>query len=73
VAFALIMTYMKERKMDRFYDPNARIREKQAARDQDDADLASGRVSAAELARRNDFFVGLDVRNAEIEIRNPLR
>lgn len=59
--------------MDRFYDPNARIREKQAARDEDDADLASGRVSAAEISVRNNFFAGLDVRSAEIEIRNPLR
>jgi len=60
-------------KMRASYDPNERIREKQRAREQDDADLASGRVSAAELSARNNFFAGFDIRNAEIELRKALK
>lgn len=59
--------------MDRYFDPNARICEKQAARDECDADLAAGRVNASELQARNSFVAGLDVRGALLEIRKPLR
>jgi len=57
--------------MIRYFDPAERIREKQRARDRDDADLASGRASAAEVQRRNSFAAGLDLVNAEIHVPNP--
>ena len=57
--------------MIRYFDPAERIREKQRARDRDDLDLASGRVSAGELQQRNSFAAGLDLVNAEIHVPNP--
>lgn len=42
-----------------FYDPAERAREKQAARDQDESDLASGKITIHELIRRNGFFHGV--------------
>lgn len=58
---------------DQYFDPEQRIREKQLAREQDERDLAEGKVSAAELQQRNNFFVGFDLRNAKFEIINPMR
>ena len=43
---------MKERK----FDVTPRMKAKQAARDQDDLDLAKGRVSAKTLQDRNRFI-----------------
>lgn len=50
-------------------DFQERAREKQAARDADEADLASGRRSAEEIGRANDMFAALGpggLRNAKI-------
>lgn len=58
---------------DRYFDPEQRIREKQLARAQDERDLAEGKVSAAELQRRNSWFSGFDIRRAKIEIRIRMR
>ncbi len=52
---------------EHYYDPALRDLEKQHARERDDADLASGRVSASELQRRNSFFNGFDVKGAIIQ------
>ena len=41
------------------FDPERRAREKQAAREQDDRDLADGLISREELAQRNGFFSSL--------------
>lgn len=48
------------------YDPAERKRQKQAQREQDDRDLAKGRISREELARRNGFFSCFDIKNARI-------
>jgi hypothetical protein len=58
---------------DQYFDPEQRIREKQLAREQDERDLAEGKVSAAELQRRNSWFSGFDLSLAKFEIRNPMR
>jgi len=58
---------------ERYFDPEQRIREKQLAREQDERDLAEGKVSAAELQRRNSMFSGFDLSLAKFEIRNPMR
>ena len=50
-------------------DFNERAREKQAARDADARDLASGRRSAAEISRSNNMFAALGpsaLKNARI-------
>lgn len=57
----------------RYFDPEERIREKQSARDQDERDLAEGKVSAAELQRRNSLFSGFDLSLGKFEIRNQMR
>lgn len=44
------------------YDPTQRAREKQASRDQDEADLASGKKTRDDLRRENGAFTGLNVR-----------
>lgn len=41
------------------YDPPERAREKQASRDQDAADLASGKKTREQLRRENGMFHGL--------------
>jgi hypothetical protein len=51
------------------YDPAARAREKQAARDQDDRDLRSGAVSPAELKDRNSLVAGLDLSQSMVRRR----
>jgi hypothetical protein len=48
------------------FDPKARAAEKQAARDKDEADLKSGKVTREELSKRNGFFSSLDIKNATI-------
>jgi hypothetical protein len=48
------------------FDPAERERAKQAAREQDDADLRNGRVSVDEMQKRNGFFSGLDFSKASI-------
>ena len=40
------------------YDPAARAAEKELSRSQNDADLRSGRVGAAEMQRRSGFLDG---------------
>ena len=52
--------------MDRIFDPAKRARAKQQARKRDDRDLASGRVSAVELQRRNGFIPAEAARSAVI-------
>lgn len=59
--------------LDRLFDPNERIRQKQLARDQDERDLAEGKVSAAQLQKRNSLFSGFDLSHARFEIRNHMR
>lgn len=49
-----------------FYDPKERARQKQAARDKDDEDLRTGKVTREELRKRNGFFSGLDFSKAKI-------
>lgn len=46
-----------------FYDPTLRDAEKQRTRNHDHDDVASGRVSAAELHHRNDLFRSFDIPN----------
>ena len=42
------------------FDPRKRAIQKQVARDRDERSLASGKITAAELNRRNGFFSALD-------------
>ena len=49
-----------------YYDPAERARQKQLAREQDDEDLRTGRVTREELSRRNGFFSSLDFSKATI-------
>lgn len=58
---------------DSYFDPNERLRQKQLAREQDERDLAEGKVSAAELQQRNSLFAGFDLSQGKFEIRNPMR
>lgn len=51
---------------DQFFDPAERAREKQLSRERDAEDLASGRISAQELQRRNRFVPGHVARDARI-------
>ena len=48
------------------FNPKQRALEKQKSRDQDDADLKSGKISQEELSKRNGFFSSLDWSNAKI-------
>ena len=41
---------------DRFYNPGDRAREKQAARDRDEQQIASGERSAAQVQQDNTLF-----------------
>ena len=52
------------------YDPVARRREKQLAREQDDRDVRSGAVSRAELRGRNSIFASLDLSHSSIRRRS---
>ena len=45
-----------------YFDPVERVRQKQAARDQDAADLASGRKTQEQLHRENSWLHGLRFR-----------
>ncbi len=49
-----------------YYDPKERALEKQRSREQDDADLKSGKITKEELSKRNGFFSSLDIKNAKI-------
>ena len=53
-----------------YYDPAERAREKQLARDKDDEDLRTGKVTREELSKRNGFFSSLDFSNAIIRRRD---
>lgn len=53
-----------------YYDPRERALEKQRARDQDDEDLRTGKVTREELSQRNGFFSSLDFSNAIIRRRD---
>lgn len=55
---------------DDHYCPADRAAEKSAARQRDMDDLAAGRVTRAELARRNNFTAALDLSHVRI-IRHP--
>lgn len=48
------------------YDPQERAAEKARAREQDEEDLKSGKVTPEQLSKRNGFFSSLDLRNARI-------
>lgn len=39
-----------------YYNPEERAKEKQASRDKDAADLASGKITAEELRKKNTFL-----------------
>ena len=52
--------------MAQTYDPAKRAASKQKARERDDRALASGRLSAEELQRRNGFIPSEAARNAVI-------
>lgn len=54
-------------KEPQFYDPAERAREKQRARDKDDADLRSGKVTRDELAARNGFFSSVAISQGRIK------
>jgi len=49
--------------------PAKRAAEKQAARERDEADIRSGRRTAAEVAETNSFVAGLDPAKARIVSR----
>lgn len=51
------------------FDPEERRREKQAAREKDDEDLRTGKVTAEQLRKRNGFFSSLDFTNSRIRFR----
>jgi hypothetical protein len=53
-----------------YYDPKERALEKQLSREQDEADLKSGKVTKEELSKRNGFFSSLDFKNAKIVRRS---
>ena len=53
-----------------YYDPAERAREKQRAREQDDEDLRTGKVTREELSQRNGFFSSLDFSKATIRVRD---
>lgn len=55
----------------KYFDPRRRLAEKAAARDQDDADLASGKRTAAEIQAENSWATGLDLKNARVHVPNP--
>lgn len=54
----------------KYFDPEVRLAQKAAARAKDDADLASGKRTAAEIQRQNSFAVGLDLKNATVHVPN---
>ncbi|MFX4088710.1 hypothetical protein ACKU27_26860 [Sphingobium yanoikuyae] len=56
-----------------YFDPTARAAEKAAARRADSEALASGRISAAELNKRNFALAHVDFSNVRIDVseHNP--
>ena len=50
-----------------YYDPVARAKEKQRAREQDEEDLKTGKITRLDLAKHNSFFSSLDFSNAKIK------
>ena len=50
---------MNQKRSSDFYDPAERAREKQASRDQDEADLASGRKTREQLRLENSITIGV--------------
>lgn len=53
-----------------YYDPRERALEKQRAREQDDEDLRTGKITREELSQRNGFFSSLDIANSKIILRD---
>ena len=53
-----------------YYDPAERARQKQLAREQDDKDLRTEKITREELSRRNGFFSSLDIANSKIILRD---
>lgn len=51
-----------------YFDPRQRSRDKDAARQSDDAALSSGRITAEALSRRNFAFGHLDFSAARMTI-----
>lgn len=59
---------------ERHFDPSARAAAKAAARQRDMEDLAAGRVTRSELARRNSLFGGFSKDDFDkMEIVSPPR
>lgn len=56
----------------RYYDPEQRAHEKQLARERDERDLASGRISREDLRSKNSMFAGIDVSKGRIIRRNSI-
>lgn len=55
-----------------FFDPQKLREEKQRAREKDDEDLKAGRVTPAELSRRNGLFSTVDLSKARVRRRRVL-
>lgn len=53
-----------------YYDPVARDKEKQRAREQDEEDLKTGKVTREELSKRNGFFSSIDIISSKIQRRD---
>ncbi len=51
---------------NQLFDPKERAAKKQASRDQDERDLASGKISREEMQKRNGFIPGDIARSAKI-------
>lgn len=54
------------------FNPAQRRLEKQIDRERDEQDLREGRLSRADLARRNGFFSSLDLAGASVRRRRIL-
>lgn len=64
---------MSVREPSEHFDPAARAAEKAALRREDLRMLEAGEISRAELAKRNAFFGGLDIRKARIVNRPEIK
>lgn len=54
---------------DNYYNPAARARQKQLAREQDEQDLKSGKITKEELKKQNGFFSSLNIEDSEVIIK----
>ncbi len=56
---------------EKHFDPKQRAAEKSESRQKDMDDLAAGRITRADLAKRNNFTASLDLKNARI-VNHPI-